>query len=219
MWFETDLALDYVSSLAVLAILAWGYGLVQRGGVGRLVAPIALGLGFGLVAVLQMNAAFQPVGGFLIDLRLVPVGLAGAFLGRRGLAACVVVALAGRYQIGGIGMYAGMTAICLSGLAGVAWDRATRARGPRGALPILILGLVTLAGVLPAMLLPAPLSGWFLSEALLILALLHLLAMTALAALLEHVRQTALIDLGTGQAGAVRPGAGTPRRPRRGGPS
>ncbi|MBF9057801.1 hypothetical protein HKCCSP123_01275 [Rhodobacterales bacterium HKCCSP123] len=186
MWFDSELALDYLSSLAALAILVWGHGLVRQRGPGRHLSPIGLGLGFGLVAVVQMNTGYQPVAGFLIDLRLVPLGLAGAYLGRRGLVACVVVALAGRYQIGGIGLRADMVAICLAGLAGLAWARATRAQQVRGGGLLVILSLATSVGFLPVLMLPMLLLAWFVIEALPVLMLWHMLSITSIALLLER---------------------------------
>lgn len=189
MWFDAELALDFLSSLAGLAILAWGSGLLRHRGLTRHLSPILLGLGFGLVAVIQMNTGYQPVAGFLIDLRLVPLGLAGAYLGGRGLAVCALVALAGRFQIGGIGLRADMVSICLAGLAGLAWARATRAQQVRGGGLLVILALATSAGFLPVLMLPMLLLAWFVIEALPILMLWHLLSITAIALLLERARR------------------------------
>ncbi len=208
MWFDTELALDHLSSLAVLAILAWGYALVRQRGVTRQLSPVALGLGFGLVAVLQMNAAFQPVAGFLIDLRLVPVGLAGAYLGRPGLVACLVIALAGRYQIGGVGAHADMASICIAGFAGFAWSRWMRMREVRGIGPMVVLALATALGFLPALLLPTALMTWFVIEALPILLLLHVLSVLPLAVLLERVRHSGVSEI----AATFAAEGGAPRR-------
>jgi hypothetical protein len=194
MWLDPDLILDSVSSLAVLCLLAWAYGLVGQKGPSRHLAPIALGLGFGLVAVLQMNAAFQPVPGLLVDLRLVPVALAGAYLGRRGLVACLVVVLAGRYQIGGIGAQTDLASILLAGTAGFAWDRATLRLGARGIGLIATLAVVTSAACLPALTLPPVLSSWLLAKVLPMQTLLHIISVLALAAWLERVRQIGVAE-------------------------
>ena len=208
MWFDPELALDHLSSLAILAILAWGYALVRQRGVTRQLSPVALGLGFGLVAVLQMNAAFQPVAGLLVDLRLVPVGLAGAYLGLRGLVACLVIALAGRYQVGGIGANADMASICIAGMAGLAWARWTRMREVRGIGPLVLLALGTALGFLPARLLPGALRTWFVIDALPILLLLHLVSVLLLAVLLDRVRHS---DVSEAPASFMADG-GEPRR-------
>lgn len=194
MRIDDHIILDFLSALALLAILCWCYGLIRQRVFGDHLGPIVMGVLFGLVALVQMHAPLQPVEGLILDLRAVPVALAGAYLGRRGLAACLAVALVTRWQIGGIGMVPDLVAIILAGAAGAVWDRATRHHLPRRAVHLVALGLAVSAPVLTAALLPAPLSTWVLANAAPVLALLNLAAVPMLAALLERERHALLIE-------------------------
>lgn len=109
--------LDFAASLAVLALLAESYGVIRRRFVGAFAAPIVLGVLFGLMAVVQMHRPFEPFDGVIIDMRNVPIALAGAFLGWRGLLPCLGIAVATRMGIGGVGMVSGIAAMAMSGLA------------------------------------------------------------------------------------------------------
>lgn len=194
MGFDRDLALDVLSPLAVIAILAWSFGMIRDRRLRGIVAPVSLGLAFGLIAMLQMHLARQPVSGLLVDLRTVPLALAGAFLGWPGLGACLLVALGARSEIGGVGAVPGMIGMALAGLAGRAWDHATRRNLPRGGGQLLLLGAVTSVGLLPGLFLPAPLAQWCRHDVLPLVGLLHLAAVPLLAALLERERQLSFAE-------------------------
>jgi len=192
--FDFEIALDFASALALIAILAWYHGaLLQRPALAP-VLPLVMGLAFGLVAVVQMHAAVEPVGGLLLDLRGVPVVLAGAFLGFRGLAACLVVAISARFDIGGIGLWPDVVGIAFAGAAAAAWDRATRAATPRRIGHLSILAVASSVALLPGVSLPPPLGGWVLHEVVPVMVPLHLLAVMALAALMERERHLSIIE-------------------------
>lgn len=208
------LVLDHVSPLAMIAILAWVSGAIGPHRAGARVAPVALGIAFGLVAVLQMQSAFVPVDGVLVDLRAIPLALAGAYLGRGGLAACLAVALAGRAQIGGIGTGADLLAITLAGCAGFVWHRATCLTVPRGIGHFIILALAMSTSLVPALMLPQPLGQWFLGSAIPVIFPIYLGIVPLLAAILERERHLSLIEAGAAggrdpprAAGAQGPGA------------
>lgn len=185
---DTDLMIDFASSLALLALLSWSYGILRRRLGGAKLAPVVLGGLFGFVALLQMHAPIEPAEGLIIDLRAVPVALAGAFLGRAGLVACMTVALGARYGIGGIGMIAGMTGIALAGAAGLIWHRMTAHLGRRRFRDLLGLAVCVSASLTGAVSLPAPHGAWFFSQAAPALAAAYLVAIPAIGALLERER-------------------------------
>lgn len=191
---DTDLIIDFASSLALLALLSWGYGILRRRLGGAVVAPIVLGGLFGLVAFLQMHAPIEPVEGVIIDLRVVPVALAGAFLGVRGLLPCLMVAITARYDIGGVGMVAGITAIVLAGCAGLIWNKKAAHMSSRGVKPLLGLALCVTVSLASGVLLPAPWRGWFFAEAAPALALGYMLAVPAIGALLERERIMLMVE-------------------------
>lgn len=68
---------------------------------GPRLAETALGLLSGAVAILQMMSPIEPVEGLPVDLRQVPVVLAGAVPGPRGLLACLLLgcAMTGRSNV------------------------------------------------------------------------------------------------------------------------
>ena len=201
MRVDLALGLDFVSPLALLAILSWSHGLIRQRLPEGAAAPVLMGLAFGVIALLQMHAALKPVEGLIVDLRAVPVALAGAYLGWRGLLACLAVALVTRWQIGGIGMGPDLAGIALAGLAGLIWGRATRASVPRSLPQLAGLGLVTSGGALTWALLPPPLAGWMLGSALPVVALLTLAVVPALALILERERHAAQAERHMRRAG------------------
>jgi hypothetical protein len=204
MWLDRDLALDFFSPLAVIAILAWSFGMVRGRRARGQVAPVALGLAFGLVAMLQMHLSYAPVAGLLVDLRTVPVALAGAFLGGRGLLACLSVALAARYQLGGVEMMPGLLGIGIAGIAGAGWNRATRSVLPRGPASIGVLACGTSLACLVPALLPPPLGPWYAASVAPWLMCLHVASVWLLAILLERERHLAVTEA-RGAAGGPKP--------------
>lgn len=112
---------DFASTIAVLALLAVPYGLALRGIASPAVRNVSLGALFGFAA---MGAMLQPVtleAGVIFDLRALPIGLAGGFLGPLGALPAVAISAATRAMIGGSGMPAGLLSIAIAGAAGVAW--------------------------------------------------------------------------------------------------
>ena len=194
MTLDVGIVLDFASALALIAILAWYHGALLQRPVLAPFVPLVMGGALGLVAVVQMHAAIEPVGGLLLDLRGVPVALAGAFLGGRGLAACLVVAISARLDIGGIGLWPDVVGIALAGGAAALWARATRAAMPRGLGQLAVLGLATSVVLLPGLSLPPPLGGWLLHAVVPVMLPLHVAAVTALAALMERERHLSIIE-------------------------
>lgn len=188
MSMHPERALDFLSPLALLAILSLCHPLLRRRLPGPVLAPVAMGLAFGLVAALQMMVAMQPVAGLIVDLRAIPVALAGAYLGWRGLVACLGLALAARWHIGGIGLLADALGMLVAGGAGLVWARLTRPGRPRGVRPLLALAALMSTSTLTAALLPAPLAAWMLTGAVPMLVLFNLATLPLLAAILESRR-------------------------------
>jgi hypothetical protein len=184
MRFDIGLVLDFLSPLALLAILCLAHGPVRQRLPGAVLAPVAMGLAFGIVAALQMATPLRPVAGLIVDLRGVPLALAGAYLGWRGLLACLVVALAARWQIGGIGLMPDGLGMLIAGGGGLLWARLARRR-PRGMRALMGLGFFMSPAVLTGALLPAPLAGWMLTSAAPMLVLFNLVAVPLLAMILE----------------------------------
>ncbi|MEO0864573.1 MAG: LytS/YhcK type 5TM receptor domain-containing protein, partial [Pseudomonadota bacterium] len=123
---------DFVSSLSLVLLLASAYSAIYRRITKRrTTTDVVLGALFGLVTLFQMHRPFEPVEGLIIDLRNVPIVLAGAFLGWPGLLACLGIAVATRLNVGGVGMVSGVMAMCMVAAIGRTWRSATRRRQMR----------------------------------------------------------------------------------------
>jgi len=166
-------------------MLAVAYGSLYRMMPSKhLFAPV-VGTLFGLVALVQMHSPVEPFAGLIIDMRCVPVALAGAFLGPRGLIPCLLIAAAARYGIGGVGMPAGIAALIAAGGAGLVWQGLTPG-WRHGWKSIVVLGLATSVHLIGTVFLPPELAIWFLREAAPILVVLNLIAVPLVATLLER---------------------------------
>ena len=187
MTFEFRILFDLAGSLAILGMLAVAYGTIRRSLPDSGTAGSLLGVLFGLVAIVQMKTPFQPFDGLLVDMRNVPIVLAGAFLGMRGFLICVVMAAAARLHIGGVGVSAGIAGMILSGGMGGLWNAMTQDR-PRGARSLMVLAVMGSAHLAAFVLLPPNLAAWFLSNAAPILLGLNVLAIPLVGSLLERER-------------------------------
>ena len=185
MRFDPGLALDFLSALALLAVLSLAYGQVRQRWAGAWPVPLGMGLSFGCVAALMMTAPLGNVAGVIVDPRAIPVALAGAYFGWRGLVGCLAVALAQRWQIGGIGLVPDAVGLALAGGAGLIWARLVRRRPKRGLPAHLALALLVSGSLVSAVLLPAPLAGWMLTRISPILVVCYLITLPLLARLLE----------------------------------
>lgn len=188
MGFEFEVVMDFAGSLAVVAILASGYGTLERYLQRPEVARVVLGVLFGLVAWAQMHAPFEAMPGLIIDLRNVPIALAGAFLGWRGMLACLAIGVAARLNIGGAGALSGALGMTIAGHAGLLWARLSDAAPRRGLFEWVGLSVIMSTHLAGAMILPQNMAAWFYSEAALPLLVVNLLSVTFVAMLLDRER-------------------------------
>ncbi|MEM7641819.1 MAG: LytS/YhcK type 5TM receptor domain-containing protein [Pseudomonadota bacterium] len=157
--------MDFAGSVAMICLLSMAYGLVRRRLPGISLAPQLAGIAFGFVAVLQMHSPITPFPGMIIDLRNIPILLAGAFLGPRGMLSCLVIAAGARIGIGGVGLASGVVSMILVGALGLAWDAMTTGPARRGWKAM--FGLVALMPIhlVAVVMLPYDLMIWFISFA------------------------------------------------------
>ena len=90
---------------------------------------LALGLLYGLVAVMAMSIPMELQPGVIFDGRSVVLGLAGLFTGSLTTLIACVIAVLWRVQIGGAGVFTGIGSIVISGLAGIVYSRLVRKKG------------------------------------------------------------------------------------------
>ncbi|GIT89840.1 hypothetical protein JANAI62_06760 [Jannaschia pagri] len=183
-----DVLFSFAVSIAVLSILVLGYGVIRRALPGTSLAPQVLGGLFGAVAVAQMHVPMEPIPGIIVDLRTVPLVLAGAFLGLRATVIAMIIAATARLGIGGIGWVPGVLAIMIAGTSGLLWTYLTRGRTRRGARAMLGLAGLACLQLSAVVMLPGHMALWYLKMAAPILVPCYVLVIPPLAWALERHR-------------------------------
>ena len=154
MLFTFEVVKDLLSTIALMALLlAVGYGLVMRAFTRVLVAQMVLGALFGGAAIVAMLDPLHLTDGVIVDLRNVPVVLAGAFLGLPGAVVTTLLALATRVSIGGAGMLAGCAGVVVSALVGLGWTAFVRRPGHE-VRNVLLLAMLSQLSLVSVFLLP-----------------------------------------------------------------
>ena len=184
---------EVIGSLAVVVMLASLFGLI-RSRIPEARAQIILGISFGFVAMFQMNAPLNMVPGVIVDMRNVPVALAGAFLGWRAALLCLVMAASMRGYIGGIGMPSGIAAMSIACLAGAMWNHWTLRQQRRGIAALLALSVMVSTHLVAAFIMPWEVCVTFLATLALPMAALNMLSIPIAATFLEHERVRALTE-------------------------
>lgn len=111
------------------------------------------GLSMGVAAMISLLYTVDLGGGYVADLRSVPVAVAGLFAGPLAGLIAVAITAVGRLWIGGAGAPAGILAITLSGCVGLAGYYFCRTRSPLAKALLFSFGLITLP-LLPSLLVP-----------------------------------------------------------------
>ena len=151
-------ALQFFQTVAALALVSILYGTVLRR-----IAPggsrqVALGLVFGAAALSAMVQPIPMAPGVIVDMRHLPIALAGAFAGPWPMAIALSMTAAARIVIGGDGMLAGLIGMTLAGLAGTLWARLFLGRKAGGLPALLVLAGMTNTNLLGAVALPRELA-------------------------------------------------------------
>ena len=125
-------------------------------------------------------------------MRNVPMALAGAFLGLRGLLVCLGLAIAMRVGIGGVGVPAGVIGLMIAGGVGYGWalfkDRLPLSDAGR----LVVLGAAMNLHMLSALAVPPDIMRWYFVEAAPTILVLNLTCVPALGwLLLREQRLTA----------------------------
>ena len=176
--------LDFVSSLAVLGLLVVGFSALGPKLKHSRYGALVLGALFGLVVNLQMSMPLSPVEGVIVDMRNVPIVLAGAFLGLRGLVMCLGLAIASRLGIGGVGVSAGIGGMLIAGAVGYAWAHIAQRVHANDWVKLGTLGVAVNAHMVSAVLAPADIMMWYYLEVAPTVMLLNILCVPAIGAML-----------------------------------
>lgn len=177
---------DIIATVAITALLADSYGFVRRRSIGSVLAPYLMGVIFGLMALVQMFNPLEPFEGVIVDLSNIPIALAGAFLGVRGLLPCLAIAMFTRISLGGVGVESAMLGMTLAGGAGLVWSWKLFNLDARGFKGFVLLGFVMSIHLLGAAILPSDIAIWFYTSAALPMLGLNVIAVPLLAAMLER---------------------------------
>lgn len=208
MIISFDQVFDIAADISVIFLAAFLYRELVSVGRSKQVGDVLAGVVFGAVTLETMVHPITAVDGLVLDLRSVPLALAGAYLGWRGILACMAIAVCTRLGLGGVGMWAGALSIVLSLGLGASWARLTNPAARRGVTCVMMLGVVSALNYVSILLLPPKELAWFASNALLPLVLVTV-ALVPLAALVveyhrekmrveENNREPALRDRKTG---------------------
>ncbi|MDB2407253.1 hypothetical protein N9W17_01805 [Jannaschia sp.] len=180
--------IDFIFSVGLLTLLVACYGILRRRLPGTTLAPQLLGFLFGAVAAMMMVIPLELADGVIVDLRVVPIVLAGAFLGLRGAMIAVIIATVMRLSVGGVGWMSGVTAIWTAAVIGMSWSVATVGPAHRTVRNFLTLGAVCALTMLSALLLPYEIASNFYLHTAPLLTVIYLTVIPALALLLERQR-------------------------------
>jgi diguanylate cyclase len=150
--------LHIINSAMSIATLAMIYGAIQRSSLGFRVRHIALGICFGLGAVVGMLQPLSLGPHAIVDARALFLGFAGAFLSPLGAFTALVVAVLGRIAIN-INSYTfvGIASIIIAVVMGGLWPEVRSRLRLSGTLALLVLGAMISLSLFGAYL--APTSG------------------------------------------------------------
>lgn len=155
--FTADLLRNLVGAIAAMGLLAVVYGTTMRAFSRPTLARVVLGLLFGGAAVLAALSPIQVADDVAVDLGLVPLVLAGAFLSTPGATAATLVVLGAEFSLASGGSVKEAAGLVAASLAGLVWGRLLR-RLPHWARRwALILAALALLG--PSILLALPFDG------------------------------------------------------------
>ena len=172
---------EYAESLMAMfgsiALLAFSVILVPNAvSLGRRLRLGDLPAGFllGMAAVSQMFFPVEPTPGVIVDLRIIPVLLAGAFLSRSSGTIAIAMGIMMRLGIGGVGADSGIAAIVLAGLLGMLWKHWDASTSPDRRLAYIGLAMLACASTVAGLLLPSDIAIWFYKSAVPVLLIGYL---------------------------------------------
>lgn len=181
--------LDIIAAMALILALGSAYARLRRWTGMSLLSQLALGACFGCVAGLEMYQPLEPFDGVIVDLRNIPIALAGAFLRKPGAVLTLAIAVSVRAGIGGAGMWSGIAGMMIAATAGCVWQAWHDPQARRSIASLILLALMTSLHLVAAVLLPKEVFIWFVSEAALTIFVLNMLTIPLVAAFIEAERR------------------------------
>ena len=183
---ELTLHAGWAGTLSLLGLVATGYGLIARTVSDHAQLQLCAGAVFGAIALCFIAIPLRVADGVNLDPRAVPVALAAAFLGLRGAAVTLFMAIGMRLAIGGAGTGAGVAVILFAAIAGFSWSQGTRP-DERAARDYLRFGAMVGLGLWTIVLLPV-LVAWRALSAAVPMVLLCMIFVPLTAFLMDRAR-------------------------------
>ena len=137
-----NLIVALLHAIAMMALMAVLFGVVQRTRLTAAAKSLAMGAIFGLGAISVMLAPVEVMPGVMIDGRSIFVGLGAAYSGPLGALAALILGAGFRIYLGGAGWAAGAVGISIAAVMGIVWQRNFSRPGRTG------ISLHMLAGVM-----------------------------------------------------------------------
>lgn len=141
-------------AFALIGVVVLAYGAMISSRLPEALQKYLGGLAFGCVAIVEIADSNTIVPGILVDLRSVPIALAGAFLGWRGALVAVSIAVLARLSLGGAGMQAGVAGTVIAAFAGLLWARFFPEKTKRPIWSFLLFGCLLSLSVVAVVFLP-----------------------------------------------------------------
>lgn len=205
---ELDAAREMIGALAIIGLLAVAYGTVLRRIAARGSALVLLGSMFGVMAMLEMLDPVELMPGVIADVRSLPLALAGAFLGWRGLLPAVAIAMVTRAGIGGTGAEAGLFGMVLISVGALGWHHLYGRAPQRHVGHLLALAVLVNAALVSVFIMPYGIAISFLTYMGPVIVVLNTAGILLAGSLMErehrlaleaeHLKQSAVIDPATG---------------------
>jgi len=176
-----------VSLLAAIALIVQATFLVESArswGQRHRLGDVPAGVLLGVISVAQMFHPLEPIDGVIIDLRLIPLFLAAAFLSRPATLIALAMAGAMRIGIGGTGMASGVLSIGCAGIIGTFWAWLQPRLKMTRPISLILLGQMAAFSLASAAVLPGDIRAWFFAVAAPPLALAYMTLVPILAYIL-----------------------------------
>jgi len=146
--FAQVMFIALVQGISLLALLAIGFGVVERQTWPRHIRSTVQGAFFGVGAVVAIMSPAHLGNGVMVDARGIIIGFAAAFGGWPAAIVAIAIGTGYRVWLGGMGAMPGATGIVMAGLLGLSWRYFLRPKTRVKARHLVVLGLVVSCYVL-----------------------------------------------------------------------
>lgn len=178
---EFEAAGALLAACALIILVACVLENVKAWGQSKRMGDLPAGALLGAASVTQMLQPIEPYPGFIFDLRIIPIILAGAFTSWRATALAATLAGLARLGFGGAGMWAGALSILSAAAMGYFWQVLRKNHRLPARYRHVALGGFATVSILSGALLTEPVRMWFFTNAAPLLLLVYLTVVPVLA--------------------------------------